>query len=101
MGEAEYCSELTAGMWMDKRFADCDIVCAETVTPCHRAVLARASPVLDKMLTSGMLEPQKQRIVICETEPEAVQALLVFAYTGKVECTDNTLPEVLRLADFY
>mmetsp|Transcript_126821 Transcript_126821/g.406057 ORF Transcript_126821/g.406057 Transcript_126821/m.406057 type:complete len:235 (-) Transcript_126821:147-851(-) len=95
-----YCSELSRGLRADKRFCDCEVVCADTVVPCHRAILAQVSPVFDRMLNSGMLEAQRQRIVICEAEPEAVQALLTFVYIGEVDYGSHA-PELMRLADFY
>lgn len=96
----EHCSSLLRGLWSDRRFCDCEIACGEVTVACHRAVLAQASPVFERMLSSDMLEGQRQRIEIKEAEPQVVRALLMFLYLGELECSDFA-PGLMRLADFY
>mmetsp|Transcript_93532 Transcript_93532/g.260436 ORF Transcript_93532/g.260436 Transcript_93532/m.260436 type:complete len:283 (+) Transcript_93532:71-919(+) len=94
------CQALTNRMWALRRFPDCEVVCAQEVIPCHRAVLAGASPVFDRMLSSNMLEGERRQILVGDSEPKAVQAMLEFVYTGQVT-SDTRGVALLYLADCY
>jgi len=92
---------MAAKMWVKKSFHDCEVVCGETVFPCHRAVLAHSSPVMERMLGSEMAEAQSRRIVVGDSSPSCVNGLLEFMYTGIVTVCDKSDLGLLRLADLY
>mmetsp|Transcript_113488 Transcript_113488/g.321438 ORF Transcript_113488/g.321438 Transcript_113488/m.321438 type:complete len:287 (-) Transcript_113488:79-939(-) len=99
--EEGHCKALMLDMWKRRVLTDCEVHCSDKVFPCHRAVLAHASPVFEKMLTSEMEEARQQRIVIRDAEPQVVEALLEFSYTGKLACGEEDVVNLLSLADCY
>ena len=49
----------------------------------HRVVLASCSPYLRAMFTCGMKESTQDEIMLRDIEPQAMELLIEFAYTGK------------------
>jgi len=86
-------------MWNDTDFSDCRIVCSGRVFPCHRVVLASASPVWRAALLSGFKESFDARIDIEDAEPIAVEALLSYIYNGVLD--QDHAADVLPLAHRY
>jgi hypothetical protein len=98
---SNYCLDLNERLWQERRFTDCEVVCNGEAMPCHRCVLAMASPVFDRMLDSGMKEAEQHRIVVSDSEPSVVKAMLDFAYTGVLAEETGDIDAILRLADYY
>jgi len=96
-----YLAQLASSLWQAGRFADCEVVCDEEVTPCHRAVLAEASPVFCGMLRADMMEARQRQILIRVSNPRAVKAMLHFVYTGRVQDGYHEYAELLGLAEYY
>mmetsp|Transcript_31131 Transcript_31131/g.82850 ORF Transcript_31131/g.82850 Transcript_31131/m.82850 type:complete len:301 (-) Transcript_31131:137-1039(-) len=96
----EHSTELLAGMWKEKQFTDLVIVCADLEIRCHRAVVARGSPVFDRMLNSDMIEARTDKIEIKDAEPSSLSAMLEYFYTGVIveECD---IVALLTLADRF
>lgn len=97
----DYRSQLTFELWKKKCFTDCVIVWADAEEPCHRAVLAAASPVFERMLSSRMEEAVQQRIVIKDVQSEIGQALLRFMYLGELDRDFQKPIDLLRAAHMY
>lgn len=97
----KYRQQLPISLWESKQFTDCVVVCDGEETPCHRAVLAAASPVFQTMLSSDMREGLQQRIVIEDHDPSVVKAMLGFAYQGRVAEGYERVHDLLRIADKY
>jgi hypothetical protein len=66
----------------DKATYDVLLEMADGPTGAHRVVLSAASEVLRRMLSSGMIEGQQQRIACSDSSEGAVSLLLDFMYTG-------------------
>lgn len=75
----------------------CDVVLCvgRCEFPAHRIVLAGASPYLQRMFTNGMLESGKTKIELGGIEPQTMESLLEFVYTGSVELTTNNVQQLL------
>jgi len=97
----DHCSDLASHLWNERKFTDCTVVCGDRRWQVHRAVLAKSSPVFERMLSVDMLEAKTQEISISICEPDAVEVMLCFAYTGRLDITDVEIAAVLSLADFY
>eukprot|EP00930_Biecheleria_cincta_P007850 TRINITY_DN109129_c0_g1_i1.p1 TRINITY_DN109129_c0_g1~~TRINITY_DN109129_c0_g1_i1.p1 ORF type:complete len:312 (-),score=57.51 TRINITY_DN109129_c0_g1_i1:160-1026(-) len=87
-------------LWKKLKFTDFVVACGEEI-PCHRAVLAEASPVLAAAVESTMREGREGRLEIKDVEASAVKAMLQYMYTGEVNCDANALASALLLADRY
>ena len=78
---------------MDVRFR-----IGEHVFSAHRVVLASCSPYLRAMFTCGMKESSQDEIVIRDIEPQAMELLIEFAYTGEIEVTTENVQDLLPAA---
>merc|ERR1712050_189042 len=77
------------------------LVCTGQEIPCHRAVLAEASPVFDSALSADMRESSEKRLEIEDAEPVTVQNMITFFYTGKLDNKITDRASLLSLADRY
>eukprot|EP00929_Paragymnodinium_shiwhaense_P008897 TRINITY_DN112882_c0_g1_i1.p1 TRINITY_DN112882_c0_g1~~TRINITY_DN112882_c0_g1_i1.p1 ORF type:complete len:874 (-),score=164.17 TRINITY_DN112882_c0_g1_i1:891-3512(-) len=101
----EYCAEgVLRTMWLDRQFSDMLMVAdgGEEI-PCHRSVVASASPVFRRMLLCTMREGHLKRVTMHEASAKDVTTLLEYVYTGCIsEGIDYvSLLSLLRLADMY
>ena len=85
----------------DKEFSDVKIVCGDKVFDCHRIFLSSRSSVFRAMFQHGMTEAQTRRIEIKELEPEVVQAMLKYIYTGNMNFSTMKPEEMLAAAQMY
>lgn len=65
----------------------------------HRTVLAAASPYFNAMFTGGLAEARLTRVVLRSVSDRALEALLDFAYTGRVAITRDNVQELMVAAD--
>lgn len=74
-----------SGLWKRRRFTDYTITCNGETIPCHRAVLAEASSVFDRLLDSETRGAACGCLEVKEAAPHSVRSMLAFMYTGKLE----------------
>ena len=88
---------------MKDEFTDLSLICQGQEFRCHKVVVAARSPVLKTALTNQMfLENTNNRIVIEDSTPEAVRAMLGHIYTGDVpENIDHLVVDILHISDKY
>lgn len=96
-----YRSQLTTDLWTAKRFTDCIIAWADSEESYHRAVLAAASPVFEKMLSSSMEEGVQKRISIKDVSAEVGHAMIRFMYQGELDKDFKQPADLLRAAHMY
>ncbi|KAL3143280.1 hypothetical protein ABBQ38_002123 [Trebouxia sp. C0009 RCD-2024] len=82
-------------MYRQRLFTDATIVVEGHTLQAHRAVLAAASPVFERMFSSHMQEGKSQTIEMTDVAAETVELLLQFIY-GCLQ-PGLTLPEVVAL----
>lgn len=83
-------------MYRQRLFTDATIVVEGIALHAHRAVLAAASPVFERMFSSHMQEGKSQTIEMSDVAAETVELLLQFIY-GCLQQHDLTLPEAVAL----
>ena len=71
-------------------FSDFQIICQRKVFHVNRNILACSSNVFHPMLTNDTLEKRTGKMTIEDMEPDSVEELLNYIYTGRVE---NLVPE--------
>ncbi|GFR94917.1 kelch-like protein 20 [Elysia marginata] len=95
--QSELLEELRA-MFQARLLVDVTMCVQDSRIPCHRAVLAAASPYFRAMFTSDLDESRQSEVWLRETDAEAVRLLIGFAYTGKLEITSATAQSLLSTA---
>uniref|UniRef100_A0A915MFM2 BTB domain-containing protein n=1 Tax=Meloidogyne javanica TaxID=6303 RepID=A0A915MFM2_MELJA len=77
--------EAYLNMFENETFTDFVIKVDDEIIKTHRCVLAQNSVVFQRMFDQNlMIEAQKGEVIISDTSPECVRAMLEFFYTGKI-----------------
>ncbi|CAG0888056.1 unnamed protein product [Cyprideis torosa] len=66
----------------------------------HRIVLASTIPYFYSMFTIDMMECRQKEITIRGIEPECLESLVNFAYTGKITITEDNVQSLLHGSSF-
>ncbi|XP_023214578.1 kelch-like protein 8 [Centruroides sculpturatus] len=86
------------------RFLKEDVLCDVEIRTgrkairCHRVVLACCSPYFQAMFTNSLAESRQKIITISEIDESAMELLINFAYTAKVELNVTNAQSVLHAA---
>ena len=101
--KAERSSELLRSAQNDrlsKTFIDVVLILDNGVEiPAHRLVLASASAYFRTMFTINMHESSKERIHLRDVDSASMEALVEFAYTGKISITSGNDVTLFCTAD--
>merc|ERR1712187_1057223 len=94
-------AESTASeLWNRRPFPDAQVVANDGTTfAIHRTILAASSPVLEAAWRQPLRESE-ERVLRIDSDPETVEALLRFMYTGR-ESANSDPGEMLSLAHLY
>lgn len=88
-------------LWATQKWTDMTVVAEDgEPIPCHRAVLASASPVFDRMLSSQLLEARERHVRVGDVSSAVLHSFVAFMYTGSLPVGSEMVP-LLRLADMY
>ncbi|XP_061411634.1 kelch-like protein 18 isoform X1 [Lethenteron reissneri] len=66
----------------------------------HRVVLAASIPYFHAMFTTDMAESKREEIVMQGTDPSALEALINFAYNGRLAIDQHNVQALLMAASF-
>merc|ERR1712113_1016228 len=97
-GDQGVATKYAKTVWSERKFTDFEIICSDRRVPCHRALLAAASPVFAKMFESSMVESKRPEAEVGEPA-QVVEAMLQFIYTGEIPVMEYAA--LLSLADKY
>ncbi|XP_071497616.1 kelch-like protein 28 [Diadema antillarum] len=67
----------------------------------HRAVLSGCSPYFKAMFTGNLCESEKEEIDLKSVDKTAIDALVDFAYTGKIAVTHANVQSLLPAANLF
>ncbi|NXA41350.1 KLH30 protein, partial [Eudromia elegans] len=81
------------------KLSDVTLLAAGREFPCHRGVLALCSPYFEAMFSGNFMESISARVELKDVEPDALEVLLDFAYTGKVTINQANVEGLIRTAN--
>ncbi|NXH13681.1 KLHL4 protein, partial [Bucco capensis] len=81
-----------------KQLCDVLLVAGDQKIPAHRLVLSAVSDYFAAMFTNDVREAKQEEIKMEGVEPEALKALVRYAYTGILELKEDTIESLLAAA---
>eukprot|EP00092_Neocalanus_flemingeri_P016324 GFUD01017671.1.p1 GENE.GFUD01017671.1~~GFUD01017671.1.p1 ORF type:complete len:379 (-),score=108.20 GFUD01017671.1:35-1126(-) len=97
-------SRLVANMkslMLDAKHSDVVLECQGEKFHCHKSILGARSTVFSKMFDANMKEATIGLVVINDVEPDIVDKMVEFIYTGDVTKQVEDLAKVVYVADKY
>lgn len=90
-------------LFEEQQFSDAVLCASEKEFNVHKAILAARSPVFKAMFQSGtgMTEAQTGRVEIKDIDPEVLEEMLRFMYTGLAPNLKHMAAKLLVAADMY
>lgn len=105
VNDREWSSVLKQGLgdlYLEQSLVDVKLVVGDREFPCHRLILAAASPVFKAMFTCDMAEKKQERIVLTEFSDAAVMnEVLNYLYKGEITLTNDTAEHILSIAHYF
>uniref|UniRef100_A0A5F8G2G9 Kelch like family member 4 n=1 Tax=Monodelphis domestica TaxID=13616 RepID=A0A5F8G2G9_MONDO len=81
-----------------KQLCDVFLIAGQHKIPAHRLVLSAASDYFAAMFTNDVLEAKQEEIKMEGIDPDALKALVRYAYTGVLELKEDTIENLLSAA---
>uniref|UniRef100_A0A672NPV8 Kelch-like protein 4 n=1 Tax=Sinocyclocheilus grahami TaxID=75366 RepID=A0A672NPV8_SINGR len=81
-----------------KQLCDVLLIAGDHKIPAHRLVLSAVSDYFAAMFTNDVREAKQEEIKMEGIDPEALRALVHFAYTGVLELKEDTIESLLAAA---
>ncbi|KAI1887646.1 hypothetical protein AGOR_G00192450 [Albula goreensis] len=78
-----------------KQLCDVVLVAGERRIPAHRLVLSSVSDYFAAMFTSDVREAKQEEVKMEGVDPDALWALVQYAYTGRLELREDTIENLL------
>ncbi|CAF1486043.1 unnamed protein product [Rotaria magnacalcarata] len=80
-------------------YCDLTFIIAYEKFPCHRIILASASPYFQALLTHRFKENDLNSIELRDIEPQIFSLLLHYIYSGKIDIDNNNVHDILIASD--
>jgi len=93
--------EMMKLMYDCRELTDVCVVVDEQQFFCHRAVLAATSCYFHAMFTSSLAESRQSDIRLHEVDAKSVNALIDYAYTGRVQITQFNAQNLMIAASVF
>ncbi|XP_061101001.1 kelch-like protein 5 isoform X1 [Conger conger] len=78
-----------------KQLCDVVLLAGERRIPAHRLVLSSVSDYFAAMFTSDVREAKQEEVKMEGVDPDALWALVQYAYTGRLELREDTIESLL------
>ena len=85
----------------DEKLCDVTLIVGEREIHAHRVVLAASSDYFYSMFVRDMLESRQERIELKGVDPDAMQRLVEFTYSTKLEITTNNVQSLMTAASLF
>jgi hypothetical protein len=82
-------------------YCDLTLIIGNEKFPCHRIILASASPYFQALLTHTFKENNLNSIELHDIEPQIFSLLLHYIYSGQIELDENNVQELLIASDMF
>lgn len=94
----EFSSQVFSGLHSlrkDEKLCDIQISVGESSLKSHRVVLAAASSYFNAMFTGDLKESRQDKVVLFDVEFSALEDLVNFCYTGRIEINVDNVQNLL------
>ena len=88
--------EVLDDMRQRRELADVTLVVGDSEIFAHKLILAACSPYFRAMFHSGFLEASEQKVILREVDASALQLLVDYFYTSRLEINVYNVEEILR-----
>ncbi|XP_071453237.1 kelch-like protein 5 [Hetaerina americana] len=78
-----------------ERFTDVTLIAGNRRIPAHRLVLSAASEYFSAMFTGALREAGEDEVTLVDLDPDALQTLVHYCYTGWVELREECVETLL------
>lgn len=85
----------------DGTFCDLTFEVGYEQFPCHRIIVASASPYFQVLLSNAFKEKSLNSIVLHDIESEIFALLLNYIYNRKIELDENNVQQILLASDMF
>ncbi|XP_038044815.1 kelch-like protein diablo [Patiria miniata] len=85
-------------MHQRRELCDVTLMVQDHPIPAHRLVLAACSPYFNAMFTSELKECNEKTVTLRDMDHVAIQEIVNFAYSAKVNVTEENVQSVLKAA---
>ena len=86
-------------MYKDRELHDVVLSAGDISVAAHRVILAAASPHLRGLFRSEWNESRTQNVELQQVDGRALQKIVDFAYTGKIELAGSTVVAIIQAAN--
>lgn len=83
----------------ENTFTDVRIRVEEQEFPVHKCVLSSFSPYFKAMFTAGLAESDMEVVTLQGVEPEMIERLIEYAYTGEITINKHNVQSLLSAAN--
>ncbi|KAM5195060.1 kelch-like protein 4 isoform 5-T5 [Hipposideros larvatus] len=82
----------------ERQLCDVLLIAGHLRIPAHRLVLCAVSDYFDAMFTNDMLEAKQEEIKMEGVDPNALNSLVQYAYTGVLQLEEDTVENLMSAA---
>ena len=93
--------EMMKLMYDNRQLTDVCVAVDDQQFFCHRAVLAASSCYFHAMFTTSLAESRQSDVRLHEVDAESVNALIDYAYTGRVHITTFNVQNLMIAASLF
>ncbi|CAF1122481.1 unnamed protein product [Adineta steineri] len=99
-GHSDSLLEALNDLRLSRQLCDVTIIVGQHEYPCHKNVLAAASPYFRAMFTtSEMCESSQPTVTLNGVDPDAMFELIEYAYTSEITICENNVQSLLSAAN--
>jgi len=88
-------------LMLDTKHSDVVLKCKGEKFHCHKAILGARSAVFSRMFDADMKEATSGLVEIDDVEPDIIEAMVEYIYTGEATKQVEDLPQLVYVGDKY